>query len=45
MLASMILAGSEIATVSRQVQEHHTFGSVYTKSEVGAWRIREQIYA
>ena len=45
MLASMILAGSEIATVFRKVQEHRTFGSVHTKSELGAWRIREQINA
>ena len=45
MLASMILAVSAIATVFRKVQEHRAFGSVLTKSEIGAWRLREQINA
>ena len=44
-LASMILAISVITTVFRTVQEHRAFGRVLTKSEIGAWRLREQINA
>ena len=45
MLAGMILAASAFAAVFRKVEENRAFGSVLMKSEIGAWRLREQIDA
>ena len=45
MLAGMILAASAIAAVFRKVEETRAFGSVLMKSEIGAWRLHEQIDA